>query len=239
MILLFTDFGHAGPYIGQMKAVLAARAPDVPVIDLMHDAPRFQPRPAGHLLAALGAEIPAGSVVVAVVDPGVGSPRRPLVLDLDGVRLVGPDNGLFAPWLARAGTVRAWEITWRPQRLSASFHGRDLFAPVGAALACGADVPGRAIALPAAEPGDCAGVIYIDAFGNAMTGIRGDRLAAGAAVDAGTGPLPRADTFSAVPAGMAFWYVNSLGLVEVAVNQGSAAARLDLAVGAPVSVTAP
>lgn len=237
MILLFTDFGYAGPYVGQMKAVLAERAPGIPVIDLMHDAPRFAPGPAGHLLAALGREVPAGTVVVAVVDPGVGSDRRPLVLDLDGVRLVGPDNGLFAPWLARAGRGRAWQITWQPERLSSSFHGRDLFAPVAATIAGGAEVPGTPIVLPAGEPQDAASVIYVDAFGNAMTGLRGDRLPAGAVIDAGGGPLACAETFSAVPAGTPFWYVNSLGLVEVAVNQGNAAAQLDLTIGSPVTLS--
>src|SRR5512143_1221602 len=137
MILLFTDFGWTGPYVGQMKAVLAAAAPGVPVIDLMHDAPAFRPRPAGVLLAALLAEVPAGAVVLAVVDPGVGTARAPLAVSVDGRWLVGPDNGLFAPTLRCDRAAEAWEITWRPARLSASFHGRDLFAPIAASIAAG------------------------------------------------------------------------------------------------------
>ncbi len=236
MIFLFTDFGYAGPYVGQMKAVLAARAPGVSVIDLMHDAPKFRPEPSGHLLAALGGHVPAGSVVLAVVDPGVGSARRPLALHLDGVWLVGPDNGLFQPWLACAASIDVWEITWRPERLSSSFHGRDLFAPVAAMIASGQPVPGDPIAAPAARANSGLGVIYIDGFGNAMTAIQGRALATEAVLEVGSRRLSRADTFSAVPPGTAFWYVNSLGLVELAVNHGSAAAALDLGVGSPVAV---
>ncbi len=236
MIFLFTDFGYAGPYVGQMKAVLAARAPGVCVIDLMHDAPRFRPEPSGHLLAALGGHIPEGAVVLAVVDPGVGSARRPLALRLDGVWLVGPDNGLFLPWMARAASVDAWEITWRPGRLSSSFHGRDLFAPVAAAIALGQPVPGDPIAAPRAGRSGGLAVIYIDGFGNAMTGIQGGALATDAVLETGPHRLSRADTFSAVSPGTAFWYVNSLGLVELAVNQGSAATALGLQVGSPVAV---
>ena len=217
MIFLFTDFGYSGPYIGQMKAVLASRAAGIPVIDLMHDAPRFRPEPSGHLLAALGTHVPVGSVVVAVVDPGVGSDRRPLVLRADGTWLVGPDNGLFQPWLARSASIEAWEITWRPERLSASFHGRDLFAPVAAMIAMAAPVPGQPIAVAPVGRGGDASVIYIDGFGNAMTGLVAADLPAGAVLRVGKERLSQAETFSAVPAGTAFWYVNSLGLAERAV----------------------
>ena len=234
MIFLFTDFGYSGPYVGQMKAVLASGAPDHAVIDLMHDAPRFRPAPSGHLLAALRSHIPVGAVVVAVVDPGVGSARRPVALRADGVWLIGPDNGLFGPWLARSADVDAWEITWRPERLSSSFHGRDLFAPVAAVIARGEPVPGQAIAAPSAGQDAADRVIFVDGFGNAMTGIAGDELAADAVLHVGGRPLHSADTFSAVPPGTAFWYVNSLGLVEVAVNQGSAAAVLGIDIGSPV-----
>jgi S-adenosylmethionine hydrolase len=95
MILLFTDFGYEGLYVGQMKAVLARDAPNVPVIDLMHDAPAHDPRSAAYLLAALVPEMPEGAVCLAVVDPGVGSDRTPLVVNADGRWFVGPDNGLF------------------------------------------------------------------------------------------------------------------------------------------------
>lgn len=243
MILLLTDFGLAGPYVGQMKTVLAAAAPGVPVIDLMHDAPAFRPGPAGQLLAALLAAAPAPAVWLCVVDPGVGTDRRPLAIRCGEHWLVGPDNGLFAPVLRGAAAWRAWAIGWRPDWLSASFHGRDLFAPVAARLACGAEATDPAIAgvpvgadrlvMPPAEP---AQVIYVDGFGNAMTGLRAADLSEGAVLAADGRPVPRARTFGAVPAGAAFWYENSLGLAEIAVNQGSAAATLGLDIGAPVAI---
>ena len=243
MILLFTDFGLAGPYVGQMKAVLAAQAPGVPAIDLMHDAPAFRPGPAGLLLAALLAAAPEPAVWLCVVDPGVGTARRPLVVRCGGHWLVGPDNGLFAPALRADAGWRAWEIGWRPPHLSASFHGRDLFAPVAARLAGGAEATHPAIAgtpvgaeglvLPAADP---ARVIYLDAYGNAMTGLRVADLDAGTVLAVGGRPLPRAETFGAVPDGTAFWYRNSLDLAEIAVNRGSAAATLGLDIGAPVAI---
>src|SRR5580704_8992644 len=127
MIVLFTDFGLAGPYTGQMKAVLQQRAPTVPVIDLFADAPERNPRAAAYLLAAYAPWFPPGSVLLCVVDPGVGGTRAPLVASLDGRWFVGPDNGLFAIALRRAASAQVWEITWRPETLSASFHGRDLF----------------------------------------------------------------------------------------------------------------
>lgn len=239
MILLFTDFGWAGPYVGQMKAVLAEGAPGVPVIDLMHDAPAFRPRPAGVLLAALLGEIPAGAVVLAVVDPGVGTPRAPLVVAADGRRLVGPDNGLFEPALRRARSAEAWRITWQPARLSASFHGRDLFAPVAARLARGEPVPGEPVPLDRVRRPDwpevLAEIVYVDAYGNAMTGLSAGALPPDAMFTIAGRRIAAAAVFGAVPPGTAFWYVNSLGLIEIAINQGDAAAALGLAIGTAVS----
>ncbi|HZD26702.1 MAG TPA: SAM-dependent chlorinase/fluorinase, partial [Alphaproteobacteria bacterium] len=136
MIVLFTDFGREGPYMGQMRAVLARRAPGVPVIDLIADVPAWDVRAGAYLLPAYAAEFPAGTVFLCVVDPGVGSARQPMALKADGRWYVGPDNGLFELVARRAAAARGWRIDWRPDRpLSASFHGRDLFAPVAADLA--------------------------------------------------------------------------------------------------------
>ena len=137
MIALFTDFGSAGPYVGQMHAVLAMTAPGIPVVDLLHDVPQYDVRAAAYLLPAYTALFPPRTVFDCVVDPGVGGERRPLVLEADGKGYVGPDNGLFNLVLRRAQQARVSEISWRPPTLSASFHGRGLFAPVAAALAQG------------------------------------------------------------------------------------------------------
>ncbi|HTH15572.1 MAG TPA: SAM-dependent chlorinase/fluorinase, partial [Magnetospirillum sp.] len=125
---IFTDFGPSGPYVGQMKCALMMHAPGLPVVELMSDAPAVNPHAAAYLLAALLPYWPASMVVAAVVDPGVGGDRRPVMAEVDGRWLVGPDNGLFELALRRGERVRCWEIAWRPERLSASFHGRDLFA---------------------------------------------------------------------------------------------------------------
>ena len=253
MIALFTDFGLEGPYVGQMKAVLQRLAPAVPAIDLFADLPPFDAQAAAYLLAAYAPELPAGTVFLCVVDPGVGGARRPAVVEADGHLYVGPENGLFEIVARRARTVRWWEIVWRPARLSASFHGRDLFAPVAARLARGerpeggpprASVaePPLGVARPLAElrrpdwPDDLAQVVYIDRFGNAMTGLRASSLDDRAVLGIGRHRLGHGQTFSDVPPGTAFWYANANGLVEIAVNQGRADATLDVAVGARVTI---
>lgn len=261
MIFLFTDFGASGPYVGQMRAVLAANAPGVPAVELLSDAPAFDPRAAGHLLAALAEGVlaavrapgPPGPaarpptaaegavfrpVLLCVVDPGVGTERRPLAVLADGAWYVGPDNGLFEPVLRRAARAEAWEIAWRPAALSASFHGRDLFAPVAASLALGNPPPGAPVE-PLRRPDwpdEAAEVIYVDPYGNAMTGLRAALLPADAVLEAGGRRLARARTFGDVPPGEAFWYANSCGLAEVAVNRGRADQVLGLEVGTPVRV---
>lgn len=253
MILLFTDFGWAGPYVGQMKAVLARAAPDVPAVDLMHDAPAHDPKAAAYLLAALAPETTPGDVVLGVVDPGVGGPRPAIVAKAGGRWFVGPDNGLFDIVARRGGDVpMAWEIMWRPERLSASFHGRDLFAPIAARIAMG-DVPDpRPGATPWAEsrrrwsvagrdwPEDLAEAIYVDAFGNVMTGMRAANVSASCQIKTpGGAVLAHADTFSAVPPGQGFWYGNAGGLVEIAINRGRADAVFGLKIGDPVRIVNP
>jgi S-adenosyl-L-methionine hydrolase (adenosine-forming) len=242
MIVLFTDFGTAGPYLGQMKAVLHRDAPGVPVVDLFADAPAALPKPAAYLLAAYGAWFPPGSVILAVVDPGVGGSRGAVVVEADGRLHVGPDNGLFELALRRAQTVRSWEIVWRPPFLSASFHGRDLFAPVAAQLACGALPADRLCAGEISRrtdwPDELPEIVYIDHYGNAMTGMRAAALPDGARLGIDGRWLPQARTFSDVSAGEAFWYRNANGLAEIAVNGGRADTALRLALGSPVVVAA-
>ncbi len=243
MIVLFTDFGLAGPYTGQVNAVLRQIAPDVPVIQLFADAPSGQPKPAAYLLAAYAQWFPAGTVLLCVVDPGVGSARRGLIVEADGRTCVGPDNGLFEPTLRRAASPRSWEITWRPPVLSASFHGRDLFAPIAGRLAQGE--PMSALAIPVVPlrhpdwPDDLPQIVYIDHYGNALTGLRGECLPPTAHLAAGGQRIAPAQTFSAVPNGAAFWYVNSNGLVEIAVNGGRAERALGLALGSEIAIEPP
>jgi S-adenosylmethionine hydrolase len=237
MIVLCTDFGLAGPYTGQVKAVLARRAPGVPVIDLFADLPAFAPKLSAYLLAAYTARFEGGDVILAVVDPGVGSARRALVVEADGLWLTGPDNGLFELILRRAGHARCWPIeVSAEERISATFHGRDLFAPAAARLALGETPHGPPIAPSrfADWPDDLLAITYVDHYGNAMTGARASSLANNAAVEVAGRRILRGQKFADVPVGEALWYENANGLAEIAVNGGSAAATFGLSPGSPV-----
>ena len=244
MLALFTDFGFEGPYVGQMKAVLHRDAPGVPVVDLMHDAPAFDPQSSAYLLAALAGAFPLGTVFLAVVDPGVGTDRRALVVEADGRWFIGPDNGLFALTVRRSAAARAWDITWRPDKLSASFHGRDLFAPVAADVAVNGTFAGppkgREIAVQEADrpdwPDELEGIVYVDGFGNAISGIRAENLSPNHRIVVHNVEIKGEKTFASVPPGTLFWYANSIGLVEIACNRGRADRRLGLSVGTGVRV---
>lgn len=241
MIYLYTDFGSQDIYLGQVKAVLRQHAPDVDVIDLCNDLPDYDVLSSAHLLSALvGSVHERDAVLLCVVDPGVGSARRPVVLQADGRWLVGPDNGLLALVMQRAAECRCWEIIWRPHTMSCSFHGRDLFAPIAAMLATGKLASGALREIndlqTLGNADDLPQIIYVDHYGNAMTGMRAGSIAQHCRLNAGGQVLTYAGTFSEADPGCAFWYENSLGLIEIAVNQGRAATLLDLRPGSPVLV---
>lgn len=234
MIFLFTDFGPSGPYLGQMEAVLRINAPGVDVINLVSDAPTGKPRLASYLLAALAADFPKGSVFLCVVDPGVGGDRLPVVLEADGRWFVGPDNGLLNTVAAQSKHVVWRIITWRPERLSASFHGRDLFAPIAAQVAR-QDFT-RFVsdwARPEIDnwPTDIASIVYFDHYGNAITGWRYSDALNGETLNVNNRIIHQARTFIDSALGRPFWYCNSMGLVEIAVNLGRADDVLSLELG--------
>lgn len=236
MIFLYSDFGWAGPYVGEMKAVLARDLSGVGLVDLMHDAPAFNPRASAYLLAALSRRFVAGDLCLAVVDPGVGdAQRRAIMLEADGIRFVGPDNGLFAIVARRADRTQCEEILWRPEECSNSFHGRDIFAPVASRWYRGIPIDSRQVSpdsLVGVEfPAQLAEVIYIDRYGNAVTGISSEQLPSSACLSIAGQRLEHAPTFSCVAAGEMFWYANSMGLVEIAANRANAAERLGLQIG--------
>src|SRR3972149_4455789 len=215
-IFLFTDFGAADLYAGQVKAVLQRDAPHAAVIDLLHDAPAFDVRAGAHLLAAISLQLPSGSVTLAVVDPGVGGARDAVALFADNKWYVGPDNGLLSVLAARAKARTCWRITWRPEQLSASFHGRDLFAPVAAAIACGEFPAGKAEAGARLEVdfggNDLEEIIYIDHYGNAFSGLRAQNLPRGARIVVAGRTLGHARGFSAVPPGEGVGYASCRAL---------------------------
>ena len=245
MIALFTDFGSDGPYTGQMKAVLWSQAPGQPVIDLFADVPPSNAKAAAYLLAAYGLGLTGVEILLCVVDPGVGSVRRALCVEAGGQWYVGPDNGTFEHVIrAELPDVTVWEILWRPGRLSSSFHGRDVFAPVAARLTNGeqpresADFKLMVIDQVRRTdwPDILAEVVYIDHFGNAMCGIRCSCIDPAGYLEFDGRQIYRAETFSSVSPGEAFCYENSNGLLEIAINQGRADEVLGLAVGTPVTL---
>jgi len=243
MLALFTDFGADDIYVGQVRvALLRHAAAGTPIIDVLHTAPNYDSLAGSHLLAALAQWYPPDCVFLAVVDPGVGSERDAVVLQADGQWFVGPDNGLLSVVAARAARTRTWRITWRPAALSASFHGRDLFAPIAAWVSRGELPPDKLVESTGlrvqVDAEEYAAVIYIDHYGNALTGLRAGtvpRTARLRIADADV-DVEYARVFSDAVAGQAFWYENSIGLVEIAVNRGSAATQLCVRVGDSVRV---
>jgi S-adenosyl-L-methionine hydrolase (adenosine-forming) len=239
MIFLFTDFGRDGPYVGQVRAVLARAVPDVPVVDIFCDLPSFDPQSSAYLLAAYSQQARPGDVIIAVVDPGVGSARACVSLKADGVWFVGPDNGLLAMVQRAALQSQAWALDV-PRHAASTFHGRDVFAPAAAVLAQGrlpAANPFAPTALDRVDwPTDAARIIYVDHYGNAMTGLSVSRWPNLKVINVGGHVLHRQRTFADVPQGVTFFYANSNGLWEIASNGASAAQSLNLAVGSPVSV---
>lgn len=249
-------------YVGAMKGVVARIDPEVRVVDITHQIPPQDVRAAAFALHRAVPFYPPGTVHCVVVDPGVGTARRPLAVALeDGQFLVGPDSGvftLFLPPFAEA-EPRAVELTerewWRtPGPPSATFHGRDVFAPVAAHLASAADrgpvdvaplgspaarLARFLIAEPVAEKDGWRGeVVSVDHFGNAITNLtaRAASQTGGAVVEVGNHRMPLVRTYGDVAAGDLCALVGSSGWIEVARRDGSAAELLGLAPGIPVVV---
>lgn len=238
-VALVTDFGP-GIYVGQVQLVLGALAAGIPVVDLVNDLPAGQPGLCAPLVPALSRGMPAGTLYLCVVDPGVGSERDILLVRRGHDAFLAPDNGLLACIVQEREDVQVFRVLWRPKTLSTSFHGRDVFAPVAAALATG-----RQVDMEAVDPTQVVGwahrprrelACYVDRFGNVITGIEAPDQPDHMRVHVGGHTVPYARTFCAVAAGHAFWYRNALGLVEVAVNRGSAAQMLNVSVGEPVEL---
>jgi S-adenosylmethionine hydrolase len=238
MIFLFTDFGLEGPYTGQVQAVLQQQAPGVPVISLFADLTPFDIQAAAYLLPAYSNGFPPGSVFLCVVDPGVGGARPGGVVRVDGRWYVGPDEGLFAILTRRAQHVECWALP-HPITASPSFHARDVFAPLAAHLARdGAFGAGPVVIAAGARPewpDELHRVVYVDRYGNAITGVRAMAATGAATLNINGHALSRARTFTDRPTGTAFWYANSNGLVEIAVNRGRADRLLGITVGTPFS----
>jgi len=256
VITVTTDFGHRGPFVGTMKGVIMTRFAQARVIDLTHEAYVHWPAEAGFWIARAYHYFPPGTVHLAVVDPGVGTHRNVLLAIGDGHAFLAPDNGLLAEVIeyTRATVYRVEDDVIDREGLpdtSATFHGRDIFAPLAAALASGAREP-RAMGAPAPdyvpsiiEPPERRGanlsgvVITSDHFGNLITNIGRRDLADFRApvVHAGGHVIPFKRTYGDVEPGALVALINSFGVLEIARAEQNAAECLGLGRGAPIRVS--
>ena len=256
VVTLTTDFGLKDPFVGVMKGQLLVRHPHVTIVDLTHEVLAHWPAEAGFWLARSFRYFPAGTVHVAVVDPGVGSARDFAVVECEGHVFLAPDNGLLAGVIESAGQVTMRRVEPAALRRigigtpSATFHGRDVFAPLAAELAAGRLAPAELgppvtdlipgwLEEPVVGLGQVTGsVVTIDHFGNLITNIDARYLAglSHPAVRLAGRELSLRRTYSDVRPGDYLALVNSFGVVEVARAERSAAEGLGLDRGAPVIV---
>jgi S-adenosyl-L-methionine hydrolase (adenosine-forming) len=245
IITLLTDFGTSDSYVAEIKGVLLSRVPTATVVDVTHDVPAGDVRAGRYVLSRVWPRFPAGTVHLAVIDPGVGTARRALAAQAGGHCFVGPDNGLLSglPDDVRFVTLPVLRDA------SPTFHGRDVFAPAAARLAAGARlddlgppvadvIRGTAAAPRVVESAVLGEVVYIDRFGNLISNIPKDVIRLGATITVGetTIGLVRR-TFGDVAVGMPVAYVGSGGTVEIGVREGSAARALGVGVGAVVAAS--
>lgn len=241
LITLLTDFGTSDGYVGEVKGVLLSVAQGAMLVDISHEVRAQDVDGARLAVARYWRRFPKGTVHLVVVDPGVGSARAAIAVASDGRYLVGPDNGVLSPaLLARDAVVVSLPL---PAHASNTFHGRDVFAPAAALLAAG--TPIEELGAPLDSPivrrtpearrmGDgrvLGEVISVDRFGNLITNIVAMN---GGSVDVASHSLDVRRAYADVRVGELTALVGSLGFVEVAVRDGSAAAALGVGKGAPV-----
>lgn len=257
LVTLLTDFGTRDAYVAAMKGVILSIAPDVTIIDISHEVAPQDVMEAAFVLGGAVQHFPDSTIHVAVVDPGVGSERRPVALRFRDHIFVGPDNGLFTLLMKDEQPSLLVELDrpefWRTTDVSATFHGRDVFAPVAAHLAAGRELDdmGRRIeqlapmhwALPTVDEHGFQGwVVHVDHFGNCISNISRDaflKVREGRVMKGFAGSAILTDvyhTYSDVAAGEPLLLFNSENLLEIAVYGGSAAKLLSIQKGAPVNV---
>jgi S-adenosylmethionine hydrolase len=259
VIGLFTDYGWDDPYVAQMKGVIITINPNARILDITHSVQPFNIIEGSYLLDQCAQEFPPGTIFVAVVDPQVGADRDPVLLQTTkGKFYVGPDNGLFSAVIAREGFDRAWQLDkpafFRPGSGSHTFHGRDIFGPVAAHLADGTDpdkmgTPVKTLVTLPIKDASMAGtmitteIVHIDRYGNVILNLANDsdlatKLHEGNLVKISVGhdsySAPLVKTYDDIEKGRMMLLYGSNGLLEIAVNQGSAAAKMKIEPGASV-----
>lgn len=253
LVALFTDFGPSDPYVAQLKGSIKTIAPSAELLDLSHSNAAFDISTASYLLSKSTRTLPPGSIIIAVVDPGVGSGRAGLAVRTQAGRIyLAPDNGILTEVLAREGLADARTLPIPTESISSTFHARDLFGPAAARLvnsesfdSLGAKAE-KIIRLPrntaTVMPNQAKGqVLHIDHYGNILTNIPGSELAKlkvglllTVTIKGKSLSLPFLRTYAEAPADRPFALINSDGEFEIAINQGSAARELGIKVGDPV-----
>ena len=256
VITLTTDFGLSDPFVGVMKGVILSRFPAARIVDLTHDIVAHWPAEAGFWLQRSFEYFPPGTVHVAVVDPGVGTSRRLLAVEARGHLLLAPDNGLLAGIAEAIPEARFIRLSAAVlskldlHRISATFHGRDIFAPIAAELASGrltaqelgsvtTEIVPSWLDPVVVSRNDVSGVIVtVDHFGNLLTNIDASLLTSFVEphVYAGHQVMPLKRTYAEAKPGEFLALINSFGVLEIACAQGHAADKIGLSRGAPVSV---
>jgi len=256
VVTFTTDFGSRDPFVGIIKGVILGIAPTARLVDLTHAIPPQNVAAGAHALASAAPWFPPGTIHVAVVDPGVGTRRRALVVETADAYFVGPDNGVLSLAASRRATRRIVDVSrsrYRLRPVSRTFHGRDVFAPIAAALASGVAPEELGVVvrtmrrLDLARPrrrgaGLVGEVLWVDGFGNLATnvgpadlaGFRGRRLS----ITIAGHVVPFRPSYASVPAGRTVALINSSSLLEVAVNHGSAADLLGAGPGSRIHVGA-
>jgi S-adenosylmethionine hydrolase len=256
LVALYTDFGHRDVYAGVLRGILRTLAPESEIVDICHEVPAGDRHAAAFMLLSAVPHLPRGTIHLCVVDPGVGTSRMLVAARAGGHTFIGPDNGVFAPVVeALGGVTEARYLTndkLQGPRRSATFHGRDVMAPVAAHLVRGIDfatvgdtagpledLPGFA---PDVTPQRVTGrVLHVDRFGNLVTNVLPAEVPGGGdawefAVD-GSRVARWGETYGDVAPGEPLVYVGSVGFLEVAVRDGSAAEKLGAKTGVAVTAT--
>ena len=266
VITLTSDLGWQDYFVGSIKGVIISINPDARIIDLSHDVERHRIDQAAYLISSIYPCFPEGTIHVVVVDPGVGSPRKPILIQTKRATLIGPDNGVFSYLHLRGETLRCIELLTEEyffkypetEGVGATFQGRDIFAPIAAWLSRGID-PARfgeeieePVCLPLASPKIVQGqsiegqVIYIDRFGNLITNITQDHLKTLHDSNPGKSLQIKWDRTKSIP--MQKFYtegapsksgalINSNGHLEIFVPLGNAQQLLNASIGHPILIT--
>jgi len=259
MIALLTDFGTADTFAGTMKAVIATISPHMPIIDLTHDIPPQDILSGAWSLSVAYPYLPLDAIIVAVVDPGVGTSRQPIAIRQGERIVIAPDNGILTYILEQYTTDKAVVLDnpywWRQGKTSATFHGRDIFAPVAAWLARGVSLSevgttidtAKLVRLPLSKPAIIgnqitANVIHIDHYGNIITNIHDELAGKLLTQEHITGKIGRkavtviAATFADAPPDRPFWYLDSSGYLAIGWRNNDAAQRLRATKTSPITI---